>query len=124
MLSAPWDVSLNARRKDQDHPSAARPNTPIVLAIQELPRFARGEGFDEEPMPGLYSEALDFRAASELFTPHRKLARRDLESLRLDETDQAILDNRAFVKGCSTSEIGTGPQDPRRRYFLAERGPA
>jgi ATP-dependent DNA helicase RecG len=51
--------------------------------IEELRRFARGEGFDEQPMPGLDSEALDFRAASESFTAFRKLARRDLESLRL-----------------------------------------
>jgi len=51
--------------------------------IEELRRFARGEGFDEQPMPGLDSEALDFRAASESFAPVRKLARRDLETLRL-----------------------------------------
>ncbi len=51
--------------------------------IEELRRFARGEGFDEQPMPGLDSEALDFRAASESFAPHRTLARRDLETLRL-----------------------------------------
>lgn len=51
--------------------------------IEELRRFSRGEGFDEQPMPGLGSEALDFRAASESFAPVRKLTRRDLESLRL-----------------------------------------
>jgi len=51
--------------------------------IEELRRFARGEGFDEQPLPGLDSEALDFRAASESFASVRKLARRDLESLRL-----------------------------------------
>ena len=51
--------------------------------IEELRRFARGEGFDEQPMPGLDSEALDFRATSESFAPFRKLARRDLETLRL-----------------------------------------
>jgi hypothetical protein len=39
--------------------------------------------FDEQPMPELDSEALDFRAASESFAGIRKLARRDLESLRL-----------------------------------------
>jgi predicted HTH transcriptional regulator len=69
----------------------------------------------------------------------------------LDDTDQAILKSLAGGKGRSTSEIaaaigltpratrtrlarmvgrglvreiGTGPQDPRRRYFLADRGPA
>ena len=51
--------------------------------IEELRRFARGEGFDEQPMPGLDSEAIDFRAASESFATVRKLARRDLETLRL-----------------------------------------
>jgi len=51
--------------------------------IEELRRFARGEGFDEQPLPGHDSEALDFRAASESFAPFRKLARRDLETLRL-----------------------------------------
>jgi predicted HTH transcriptional regulator len=34
-------------------------------------------------MPGLDSEALDFRAASESFAPFRRLAWRDLETLRL-----------------------------------------
>lgn len=51
--------------------------------IEELRRFARGEGFDEQPMPGLDSEALDFRAASESFAAFRQLGRRDLETLRL-----------------------------------------
>jgi predicted HTH transcriptional regulator len=51
--------------------------------IEELRRFARGQGFDEQPMPGLDSEALDFRAASESFAAFRKLGRRDLETLRL-----------------------------------------
>jgi len=51
--------------------------------IEELRRFVRGEGFDEQPMPGLDSEALDFRAASESFAGIRRLVRRDLETLRL-----------------------------------------
>ncbi len=55
--------------------------------IDELKRFARGEGFDEQPLPGLDSEAIDFRAASESFAAFRKLARRDMETLRL-LTDQ------------------------------------
>lgn len=44
---------------------------------------ARGEGYDEQAMPELDSEALDFRAASELFAPVHKLKRADLETLRL-----------------------------------------
>ena len=51
--------------------------------VEELRRFARGEAFDEQPMPGLDSEGLDFREASESFASVRKLVRRDLETLRL-----------------------------------------
>jgi ATP-dependent DNA helicase RecG len=54
----------------------------------ELRRYARGEGYDEQPVPGLDSEALDFRAASELFAPVRKLRRADLDTLRLVTTHQ------------------------------------
>jgi ATP-dependent DNA helicase RecG len=56
--------------------------------IEELRRFARGEAYDEQAMPELDSEALDFRAASESFAPVRKLARGDLETLRLVTTHQ------------------------------------
>jgi len=56
--------------------------------IEELRRFARGEAFDEQAMPDLDSEALDFRAASESFAPLRKLKRADLETLRLVTTHQ------------------------------------
>ncbi len=51
--------------------------------IQELSRSALGESFDEQPMPDLDSEAVDFRAASESFAGVRKLSTRDLETLRL-----------------------------------------
>ena len=40
--------------------------------------FSRGETFDERPMFGLDSEAIDFRVASESFASVRKLARRDI----------------------------------------------
>ncbi len=85
------------------HPSSSRPHFVIregaergtyvrvgstnrradTALIAEMQRFARGEAFDEEPLPDLDSEALDFRAASELFAPVRQLARRHLETLRL-----------------------------------------
>ena len=51
--------------------------------IAELRRFARGESFDEQPLPELDSEALDFRAASELFAPIRRVKPHDLETLKL-----------------------------------------
>ena len=51
--------------------------------IVEMQRYARGEVYDEQPMPELDSEAIDLRAASESFADVRKLRRRDLETLRL-----------------------------------------
>lgn len=51
--------------------------------IEEMRRFARQESFDEQPIADLSSEAIDFRAASELFASHRKLQRADLRALRL-----------------------------------------
>ncbi len=56
--------------------------------IEEMRRFVRGQTYDELAMPDLDSEALDFRATSELFGPVRKLKRRDLETLRLLTTHQ------------------------------------
>jgi ATP-dependent DNA helicase RecG len=51
--------------------------------IGELRRFASGESYDEEPLPDLDSEAIDFKVASELFAPKRKLKRPDLDTLRI-----------------------------------------
>jgi ATP-dependent DNA helicase RecG len=50
---------------------------------EEFGRFVRREAFDEQPMPELDSEALDFQAASESFAPVPKLPRSDLGTLRL-----------------------------------------
>ena len=51
--------------------------------IAELKRFASGASYDEEPLPDLDSEAIDFRAASESFVSKRKLKRADLDTLRI-----------------------------------------
>ncbi len=51
--------------------------------LEELRRSSRSESYDEQPMPELDSEELDFRAASEFFAGVRKLRRRDLETLHL-----------------------------------------
>ncbi|WP_428104059.1 ATP-binding protein [Candidatus Palauibacter sp.] len=56
--------------------------------IAEMRRSATGESYDEQPVPALDSEAVDFRAASESFAAVRKLRRRDLETLRLVTTHQ------------------------------------
>jgi ATP-dependent DNA helicase RecG len=56
--------------------------------IEEMRRFSRQESFDEQPLPELDSEALDFRVASEWFTPQRQLRRSDLRTLRLTTAHQ------------------------------------
>lgn len=56
--------------------------------IEELRRFARNESFDEQPLPQLNSEEVDFRVASELFAPVRVLKRADLRTLRLTANHQ------------------------------------
>lgn len=50
---------------------------------EELRRMVQGRSFDEEPLPGLDTEALDFRAAAECFAQVRELRKSDLESLQL-----------------------------------------
>ncbi|HKP95770.1 MAG TPA: helix-turn-helix domain-containing protein [Fibrobacteria bacterium] len=49
----------------------------------EMRRLSRGESFDEQALPDLSSEALDFRVLSELFRNIRPLKPKDMESLRL-----------------------------------------
>ena len=56
--------------------------------IAEMQRFALGQSFDEQPVPELESEAIDFRAASESFAGFRKLTERDLDVLGLCTTHQ------------------------------------
>jgi predicted HTH transcriptional regulator len=48
----------------------------------------RTRNYDEQPIPDLDSEAIDFRVASESFAPVRKLKRSDLATLRLTTQHQ------------------------------------
>jgi ATP-dependent DNA helicase RecG len=59
--------------------------------VAELKRFVSGESYDEQPLPDLDSEAIDFRAASECFAIKRKLKRSDLTTLRLVTRHQGRL---------------------------------
>jgi len=54
-----------------------------AILIGELIRLNRVDSFDEQAVPDLNSEALDFRAASELFAPYRKLTQQTLKTLRM-----------------------------------------
>ena len=58
------------------------------VLIEEMRRFGQVSSLDEQPIPELNSEAIDFRAASEYFRPIRKLTRHELETLRLVTTYQ------------------------------------
>jgi ATP-dependent DNA helicase RecG len=51
--------------------------------IAELGRRSGTETFDEQPVPDLNSEAIDFAAASQCFAERRSLRRKDLEALGL-----------------------------------------
>ncbi|TAK77331.1 MAG: winged helix-turn-helix transcriptional regulator [Gammaproteobacteria bacterium] len=51
--------------------------------ISELQRVTRSEAYDEQPMTELNSEAIDFIAASELFSEYRNLKKSDLETLKI-----------------------------------------
>lgn len=79
--------------------------------IEEMRRFARQESYDEQPVPELNSEAIDFRAASESFAPLRKLRRSDLRALRLLTKHQ----------GKATPTVGAlllfGRADERSEFF-------
>lgn len=61
--------------------STNRAADPALIA--ELARRIGAEGFDEEPLADLDSEAIDFGAASQCFAQRRPLRRKDLETLGL-----------------------------------------
>lgn len=85
-------------------------------------------GFDEQPTPGLDSEALDFRAASESFAPFRKPGCCDLATLRLlmDRQSRKVppVGGMLLDRVESRSIPVRGVQDAQRRYFWAKRGSA
>ncbi len=56
--------------------------------IEELRRYVRNDSSDEQPLPELDSEAIDFRAVSESFAEFRRLRRKDLETLRITARHQ------------------------------------
>ena len=54
-----------------------------LYLVEEMRRYGQVSSFDEQPMPTLNSEVIDFRAASEYFKSIRKLERSDLLTLKL-----------------------------------------
>lgn len=103
--------------------------------VAELARRTGAEGFDEEPVADLDSEAIDFAAASQYFAERRELRRRDLGTLGMVRWHQGrtvptvggiVLFGRerlsrfpdAYIQvGRFAGTVGSGPRDPRRRWF-------
>lgn len=54
-----------------------------ALQIDELKRLNWMNAFDEQAIPDLKSEAIDFRAASELFAPYRQMTAQACNALRI-----------------------------------------
>ena len=54
-----------------------------ALQIDELKRLNWRTAFDEQAIPDLKSEAIDFRAASDLFAPYRQLTSQAWKTLRI-----------------------------------------
>src|ERR1035437_10045645 len=54
-----------------------------ALQIEELKRWNRMYSFDEQAIPELKSEAIDFRAASESFAPYRQMTSQAWSTLRI-----------------------------------------
>lgn len=59
-----------------------------VLQIEELKRWNRMYSFDEQSIPELKSEAIDFRAASESFAPYRQMTSQAWRTLRITTEHQ------------------------------------
>jgi ATP-dependent DNA helicase RecG len=60
------------------------------IIINELKRISLLESYDEQPLPEINSESIDFKAASEQFSEYRKLKKSDLETLKLVTKYQGI----------------------------------
>jgi hypothetical protein len=73
--------------------------------IAGMHRSSRFETFDEQPIPGLNSEALDLRAASELFAPVRKLAPSAFRGLRVTNFLRNMVGPRGLEPQTSTVSI-------------------
>jgi predicted HTH transcriptional regulator len=58
------------------------------LQIEELKRLKWRTSFDEQAIPGLNSEAIDFRVASELLAPYRQLNAQAWKTLRITTEHQ------------------------------------
>jgi|GEM_PF-2144328 len=89
-------------------------------ALDEMRRLAANRTFDEEPLPDLDSEAIDFRVASEFFSAilglladgqghtTAEIARTIGRTPRATRSRLAGLAERGLVQ-----EVGKGPRDPK-----------
>jgi len=53
------------------------------MVLEDILRRIDLESYDEQPLPSVNSEAIDFAVASECFSEHRALRSQDLRTLGL-----------------------------------------
>ncbi len=54
-----------------------------MALIEELKRFVMNQSYDEQPLPTLNAEAIDFKTTSEFFAPYKSIKPQDLKTLRM-----------------------------------------
>jgi predicted HTH transcriptional regulator len=85
-----------------------------ALQIEELKRWNRMDSFDEQAVPDLKSEAIDFRAASEFFAPYRQLTSQAWSTLRITTEHQG---RQVPTIGGLLLSVGTGSPGSRMPGF-------
>ena len=72
--------------------------------IDELKRLNWMNSFDEQAVPDLKSEAINFRAASESFAPYRQMTAQGWTTLRI-VTEQQGLTRESIIEGVRAAQI-------------------
>jgi len=75
-----------------------------ALQIDELKRLNWMNSFDEQAIPDLKSEAIDFRAASESFAPYRQMTAQAWTTLRII-TERQGLTRESIIEGVRAARI-------------------
>jgi ATP-dependent DNA helicase RecG len=89
MVPARMSIGKGVRISNRNHGGVRSTNRRADPAqIEGIMRFVGGSTFDEEPLPGMNSEVIDFRVHSECFASIRKLRRSDLRTLQLTAIHQ------------------------------------
>ena len=88
----------------------------VEILMGEMRHHALGQACDEQPLPELDFEAVDFGAASEPFAAVRKLKLGDLATLRLLTRPPSRLPSLSLI---ATPSVARWPLAARRWRFRA-----